>query len=459
MQFGRKSGQRSRQFLLRRALLAALWLSVLLIAGLPAFAQDNLLTNPGLEEPFTGRGRGDLNIPSGWNLWVANAPQTEVWMNLTPTGYPHRTEPEYREGSVSLNLSKGFGTFTAAIYQQVSVPEDADVRASAYAWLHTCGDPGEEPTEGCESSGGSGASVRIGIDPDGGTDPNSSSIVWSSPMSPHDTWGQVTVDASASGSAVTVFLYGGQTAPRAFNNMYWDEALLVVGGEGGTAGDGGSAPPPPAEAPAVVAQNAQEDGSVIHTVVAGDTIDSIAVAYGLTRQQIMDLNGISDPRIIQIGQQIIIVPPEEETSGTNFDEEGEVFEGDVPEDATQEPVPTSTPAPAAPVAAAAVDVVDPASDAAAVCVLLFNDSNRNRIQEQGEDLLSGGTLTLNSATVQMGEYATDGVSEPHCFGGLTAGDYMALAAAPSGYGLTTTDQLLVQVRPGASINVVFGAAE
>ncbi|MBC7814036.1 MAG: hypothetical protein H7175_22980, partial [Burkholderiales bacterium] len=39
------------------------------------------------------------------------------------------------------------------------------------------------------------------------------------------------------------------------------------------------------------------------------------------------------------------------------------------------------------------------------------------------------------------------------------GDYMALAAAPSGYGLTTADQLLVQVRPGASINVVFGAAE
>ena len=57
---------------------------------------------------------------------------------------------------------------------------------------------------------------------------------------------------------------------------------------------------------------------------------------GLTRQQIMELNGISDPHIIQIGQQIIIVPPEpeegDESSGTTFDEEGDVFEGDAPED-------------------------------------------------------------------------------------------------------------------------------
>ena len=61
-----------------------------------------------------------------------------------------------------------------------------------------------------------------------------------------------------------------------------------------------------AQAPVVVAQDAQDDGSIVHSVRPGDTIDSIAVAYGVTRQDIMALNNISDPRIIQIGQELVV---------------------------------------------------------------------------------------------------------------------------------------------------------
>src|SRR5690606_15533200 len=38
--------------------------------------------------------------------------------------------------------------------------------------------------------------------------------------------------------------------------------------------------------------------------------DSIAFAYGVSRQQIMDLNNIVDPRIISVGQRLTITTPE-----------------------------------------------------------------------------------------------------------------------------------------------------
>jgi hypothetical protein len=92
-------------------------------------------------------------------------------------------------------------------------------------------------------------------------------------------------------------------------------------------------------------------------------------------------------------------------------------------------------------------------------VTLFNDTNQNRIQETGEDLLAGGTIAVNAASESLVTYETDGASEPHCFTDMAAGDYMAVASAPDGFGLTTPAQLRVQVVPGVNINLTFGAAE
>jgi hypothetical protein len=90
---------------------------------------------------------------------------------------------------------------------------------------------------------------------------------------------------------------------------------------------------------------------------------------------------------------------------------------------------------------------------------MFNDANQNRIQEDGEALLAGGSIAINAAAETLDEYETDGTSEPHCFTDLAAGDYIAVASAPSGYGLTTPEQLRVQAVPGVNINLIFGAAE
>ena len=94
------------------------------------------------------------------------------------------------------------------------------------------------------------------------------------------------------------------------NNTYWDDASLSVGGSGGVAAAQPGAPTPQptsaAAVPFVNAQGQRADGSVVHTVEAGDTLDSIAFAYGVTRADLLALNNIADPRIIQIGQQIIV---------------------------------------------------------------------------------------------------------------------------------------------------------
>jgi hypothetical protein len=195
-------------------------------AGQPGAPNTNLLVDPGFEGTYTNRGSNDFNIPQGWDVWYALSPHTADWMNLRPVAFPHRTAPEIHSGALSLNLNKGWATFTAVVYQQVFVPVGATVRANAWARLHVCGDPGSANPPGCGSDPNSGAGVRVGIDPNGGGDPNADEIVWSGFATPHDYWGQIFVETEASGSVVTLFLYTGQHNPKAFNNVYWDSAYL-----------------------------------------------------------------------------------------------------------------------------------------------------------------------------------------------------------------------------------------
>ncbi|MEP7293037.1 MAG: LysM peptidoglycan-binding domain-containing protein [Chloroflexota bacterium] len=431
-----------------------------------AFAQDaNLLRDGGFEGTYSSRSRTDLNIPTDWSIWVGETPHTEAWMNLPPVGYPHNgPDPAPHGNARSLNLNKGYATFTAAVYQQVGVPNGSNVSASAYAFLRTCDIP--DGSDRCESSPDSNAYTRIGIDPNGGTNPFDSDVVWSSNAAPHESWGQMNVSATATGETVTLFLYATQQWPKELNNLYWDDASLSIGGSGGVAAAAPGAPTPqptsaaPADAPPVSAQGEQSDGSIVHVVVAGDTMDSIAFAYDVTRADLMTLNNISDPRIIQIGQRIIVRgadPTPEVTSEAT----AELTEGAVA--ATSQPPEAVRFAPPAPVISVASGEVaypiDPENSSASVCVSFFEDANGNRLQDGGESALAGGNVLLTLDGAPAGSHESESLPDPYCFDGLASGNYAVSAAAPSGYGLTTPNQLQVQAYPGAQINVAFGAAE
>ncbi len=490
------------------ALTLFLLLTLLSSAGVIS-AQDssNQLVNGGLEEgsfgPYLGRRGGTFPIylPSGWNYWLASPTGDRYNTVEKTTIQPHPGPgPAPHEGQRALAVDCGFYTCTAAIYQQVNnvVPKN-NVQASAFAIVKACDlakdGTGKIIASDCGSAIESGAKVRIGIDPNGGTDPNDSDVVWSAFISPHiqNGWQQVSVSATVTGTTVTVFLYSTQSSFADINKTYWDQVVLSGGGTGGASASAATpTPTPPPVVPFVVPQGQQPDGSLVHTVQPGDTIDSIAYAYGVPRATIMELNNIKDPRIIQLGQKLLIKPaptggsdasPTTDTAAPAATEEiqpttdsalpviGAAPTSEQAVEPTQESQPSEvqptveppTPQPTAPVATAPVVVanaggLDPSSTTASVCVTLFNDVDQNRIQEQGEDLLKGGTISIQNGATSAGTYETDGVSDPHCFEGLQPGEYTALASAPDGFGLTTPDQLRLVINPGTTINVAFGAA-
>jgi|SRR5690554_6568181 len=301
------------------ALVLALLGGALISPDEPAGAQTNLLVNGGMERPYQGQGAATRTAPNGWNLWVGAG---------APEAFPHTDPLQVIDGEVSWNVKQGDGAFTAAGYQRVGgLAPGTRLRFSAHAWLYTCNDREyscvipDYPYRRSDPS--AGASVRIGIDPTGGTDPNSASIVWSGSVAPYDQWAIPSVVAESQGDAVTVFLYMTQAQGLALNNVYWDAAQLVntdepvtPGGSGGTGGEGGEAPAPPPvqEAPFVVPQGTRPDGSIVHIIQEGDTLSSIAYAYaehGVTRESIAELNEGIQPNtpLLVPGQELIILGP------------------------------------------------------------------------------------------------------------------------------------------------------
>jgi len=298
-----------------------------LALGFVSAQTGNLLQDPSFEGPYVSRGRPDLNTPSPWGLWTVDSPRNYEWQNRTDRlfAFPHPAAPERREGNNSLNLSGGYVTFTAAVYQTVTVPDRANVVGSAWAWLHTCNlaknAQGQIIAETCASAVESGAYVRVGIDPTGGTNPYGAGVIWSNNITPHDRWEQASVSATAAGTSVTLFIFVTQAWPADLNKVYFEDASLTVGGAGGTAPAGSPVPgvptvvPTPATASFVTPQTPRADGSIVHIVMPGDTMAAIAFAYGVPVDEIMALNPLlRSPRYIRIGQELLI--QEAGTAGT-----------------------------------------------------------------------------------------------------------------------------------------------
>jgi uncharacterized protein YraI len=199
----------------------------------PVSAQQNLLVDPGFEGEAYNLVSEDASadvqyyVPSGWGGGVILAPRDAFWMNVHPTGFPH-TAGYKRSGGRSFHMARGGGTFTAYVYQQVFVQPGTDVQGGAQGYIE---------------NDVSGAVVRAGIDPTGGTDPFSPNVIWSGFSGNLRNWNFVSVNARASNTGVvTLFLYATQSQPGNPNGVYWDEAFL-----NGTAGAAPAQPLVPAQ--------------------------------------------------------------------------------------------------------------------------------------------------------------------------------------------------------------------
>lgn len=321
-------------------------IAALVLAGLATAAPQradgpNLLKNPGFESPYSKQccqtdlsqyfpdtPIDEVQVADGWFGWWLqpdldpahpascfriDSPACVAW---------HR--PEWREASCgpvcadrirSGNNAQKYFTFwsvhDAGMYQPVSgIAPGSRLRFSVYmqAWSTNTAYGPSDPAQNI--------GMRVGIDPTGGANAFSPNVIWSPVNDTYDAWGLYAVEAVARGRAVTVFTRSTPLYPLQHNDIYLDDASLVVVG-------GGAAPPvaPGASGASTARPTATgslvgpepsptpgADGKNYYIVRRGDTLTHIAARFGTSVARLKLLNGFKGNVIIYVGQKIIIGP-------------------------------------------------------------------------------------------------------------------------------------------------------
>jgi hypothetical protein len=219
------------------ALAAALASLLLLLPGGIAAQGPNLLQNPGFEQPFAASipGKENCLIAVPWRAWyVEGTPEeTSQGYRLAPE-YKLATRADYpgnrvRSGELAQQYFHSFGNFQAGVYQVVpNVQPGSRYRFELWGMTWSCTDERRGNCGGATSGDPSPMHLRIGIDPLGGTDPFSPAIVWSPEQNAYDSWHQFVVEATAQSSTITVFVYAYPDYRSQDNNVYLDDASLVM---------------------------------------------------------------------------------------------------------------------------------------------------------------------------------------------------------------------------------------
>ncbi len=115
-------------------------------------------------------------------------------------------------------------THDAVLYQVVNVGAGQSVTFSAWGqcWSSEEDDP-------AVSVNPANCRMAVGVDPQGGTNPNSPGVVWSGEQSPLNSYAFFTVNAISQEDDVAVFLRSRPDAIKAHNEAYWDAAEISVG--------------------------------------------------------------------------------------------------------------------------------------------------------------------------------------------------------------------------------------
>ncbi|HSD85725.1 MAG TPA: hypothetical protein VLG46_17815, partial [Anaerolineae bacterium] len=194
-----------------------------------------------------------VQVPIGWKGWWLvpnkNTAASDFYQNHPNNCYEGAPEgcvawhnPEFRDtkgvvlgpsrihsGSNSQKYFTFWSVHEAGVMQTVAVPPGATLRFGA--WMHawsTNQDGREEFPDSYRSSGQSSMHMKVGIDPCGGENPWSPSIVWGSEHDSYDQFGYYEVRATAQCDKVTVFTHSMPEKAMKHNDVYVDDAELVI---------------------------------------------------------------------------------------------------------------------------------------------------------------------------------------------------------------------------------------
>ena len=193
---------------------------------------------------------------------------------------------------------------------------------------------------------------------------------------------------------------------------------------------------------------------------SGDTLISIAHAYGVALDQLLSLNDLDPEALLQIGQRLLVIPApafaeDDDDPAPEDDETTESSESEAPIGGDVE----SGDRPPAPVTEADAPMRDPADIGPQLCVAVFEDLNQNGMMEPNERPLANASIRLlDGADVEQLRHTTDG-GEPFCTRRLERQLYTIEGDAPPGFGLTSAARLRLDLRSGGLVTLEFGAKQ
>ncbi|HDQ73142.1 MAG TPA: hypothetical protein ENN19_13780 [Chloroflexi bacterium] len=197
---------------------------------------------------------GNIFTPPGWITWFHHDPgqwdQPEVrdaWKQHDPR--------RVHSGQKAILLFTFFRRHDAGFLQQVPIAPGTPLKLAA--WAHAWSNHSDQnnlakfphPDDPMWSEGvgyGAGFALEgetqddnwrnftfyVGIDPTGGTNPLASTVVWGTGAHIYNEYAQVpSVETTAQGDTVTVFVRSKTLWPFKHNDAYWDDALLTAVGQ------------------------------------------------------------------------------------------------------------------------------------------------------------------------------------------------------------------------------------
>ncbi len=205
------------------------------------------LINGDFETSFISDGAAELKVPQFWHIWYQDGCQTNKcgYYECKEDGAICR-RPEYGEGggefaervmpgtgAKSVKWFTTFGTHYAGLFQHIDLKQGGknEIKFKAFGSSWSQANTPEEQVVNKFIG-------KIGIDPSGGINPNSGSVVWTDwkelpNVGPNgaSAFTEFEISLSTSSSIITVFIAANNEYPYKNSDAYWDNAQLFVNGE------------------------------------------------------------------------------------------------------------------------------------------------------------------------------------------------------------------------------------
>ncbi len=179
------------------------------------------------------------------------------------------------------------------------------------------------------------------------------------------------------------------------------------------------------------------EGIIYDTVRDGDTMYAIAYRNGITLEELLTFNNLSETDFIHPGDLLIV--------------------GIVDVNVTATPDVLATPTPTRPPPTPTNTAVPPPPTQ--ICLLAYMDDNANGVFDIGEGLQTAVAITVFTAETVIVNYITDGVSEPYCTADLEPGEYQVTRSILQGETLTTSGNRTVLLQSGDVVTLQFGGTK